>query len=64
MRSAWLIAAGGVKAQHIPFKGAVEALTEIMTGRVDFYFVPLPPARGLIAPGQEGDGAGGVEREK
>jgi tripartite-type tricarboxylate transporter receptor subunit TctC len=44
-----LLIAAGIKAQHIPFKGGPEALTEIMTGRVDFYFVPLPPARGLIA---------------
>ena len=41
--------AAGIKAQHIPFKGGPEALTEVMAGRVDFYFVPLPPARGLIA---------------
>jgi tripartite-type tricarboxylate transporter receptor subunit TctC len=44
-----LLMAAGIKAQHIPFKGGPEALTEIMSGRVDFYFVPLPPARGLIA---------------
>src|SRR4029079_9490050 len=44
-----LLMAAGVKAQHVPFKGGPEALTEIMAGRVDFYFVPLPPARGLIA---------------
>ncbi len=44
-----LLMAAGIKAQHIPFKGGPEALTEIMAGRVDFYFVPLPPARGLIA---------------
>jgi tripartite-type tricarboxylate transporter receptor subunit TctC len=44
-----LMLAAGTKAQHIPFKGGPEALTEIMSGRVDFYFVPLPPARGLIA---------------
>ena len=44
-----LMMAAGAKAQHIPFKGGPEALTEIMAGRVDFYFVPLPPARGLIA---------------
>jgi len=44
-----LMLAAGTKAQHIPFKGGPEALTEIMAGRVDFYFVPLPPARGLIA---------------
>ncbi len=44
-----LLMAAGIKAQHVPFKGGPEALTEIMAGRVDFYFVPLPPARGLIA---------------
>lgn len=44
-----LLMAAGITAQHIPFKGGPEALTEIMSGRVDFYFVPLPPARGLIA---------------
>jgi len=44
-----LMLAAGAKAQHIPFKGGPEALTEVMAGRVDFYFVPLPPARGLIA---------------
>jgi tripartite-type tricarboxylate transporter receptor subunit TctC len=44
-----LMLAAGTKAQHIPFKGGPEALTEVMAGRVDFYFVPLPPARGLIA---------------
>ena len=44
-----LLMAAGIKAQHIPFKGGPEALTEVMAGRVDFYFIPLPPARGLIA---------------
>jgi tripartite-type tricarboxylate transporter receptor subunit TctC len=44
-----LLMAAGIKGQHIPFKGGPEALTEVMAGRVDFYFVPLPPARGLIA---------------
>lgn len=41
--------AAGVKVQHVPFRGGPEALNEIMAGRVDYYFVPLPPARGLIA---------------
>ena len=44
-----LLAAAGIKAQHVPFKGGPEALTEVMSGRVNFYFIPLPPARGLIA---------------
>ena len=34
----------GFTAQHIPFRGPVEALTEVMTGRVDFYFLPLAAA--------------------
>jgi tripartite-type tricarboxylate transporter receptor subunit TctC len=46
--------ASGIKAQHIPFKGGPEALTDIMADRVQFYFIPLPPARGLIAGGKVG----------
>jgi tripartite-type tricarboxylate transporter receptor subunit TctC len=40
--------AAGFDAQLVPFKGSPEALTEMLTGRVDFYFVPLPaaPAQG------------------
>jgi len=38
----------GFEAQMVPFKGSPEALTEVMTGRVDFYFVPLLPALPLI----------------
>jgi tripartite-type tricarboxylate transporter receptor subunit TctC len=49
-----LLLAAGIKVQHIPFKGGPEALTEIMAGRVDFYFIPLPPARGLIQGGRLG----------
>lgn len=41
--------AAGIKVQHVPFRGGPEALNEIISGRVDYYFVPLPPARGLIA---------------
>jgi tripartite-type tricarboxylate transporter receptor subunit TctC len=44
--------ASGIKAQQVPFKGGPEALTEIMAGRIDFYFVPLPPARGLLDAGK------------
>lgn len=31
-----LLATGGFHAQHIPFKGAAEAVTEVMAGRIDF----------------------------
>src|SRR5262245_47955902 len=29
----------GIKATHVPFRGGPEALTEVMTGRVDFVFI-------------------------
>jgi tripartite-type tricarboxylate transporter receptor subunit TctC len=35
-------------AQPIPYKGSPEGLTDVMTGRVDFYFCPLLPALPLI----------------
>jgi tripartite-type tricarboxylate transporter receptor subunit TctC len=35
-------------AQHIPFKGTPEALTETMAGRVDYFFAPLVSALPLI----------------
>ena len=42
----------GFKAQHVPFRGPVEALTEVMTGRIDFYFLPVAPALPLINDGK------------
>jgi tripartite-type tricarboxylate transporter receptor subunit TctC len=42
----------GFKAQHIPFKGAMEAFTEVMAGRVDMSFFPLAPALPLIKDGK------------
>ncbi len=42
----------GFQAQHIPFKGPVEALTEVMAGRIDFYFLPIAPALNLIGQGK------------
>ena len=44
--------AAGFEAQHIPFKGPVEALTEVMAGRIDFYFLPVAPALNLINDGK------------
>jgi tripartite-type tricarboxylate transporter receptor subunit TctC len=40
--------AAGFTGQLVPFRGAPEALTEIMGGRVDCYFCPLTPAMPLI----------------
>ena len=44
--------AAGFTGQLVPFKGAPEALTEIMAGRVDMYFCPLTPALPLIQAGK------------
>ena len=40
-----------IKVQHIPFRGPVEAFTEVMAGRVDFYFLPIAPALANISNG-------------
>jgi tripartite-type tricarboxylate transporter receptor subunit TctC len=44
--------AAGFEAVHLPFKGAPEALTEVIAGRADFYFSPLINALPLIKDGQ------------
>jgi tripartite-type tricarboxylate transporter receptor subunit TctC len=44
--------AAGIKSQHVPFKGPVEALTEVMAGRIDYYFLPIAPALALIKDGK------------
>lgn len=44
--------AAGFEGQLIPFKGAPEVLTEVMTGRVDMYFSPITPALPLIRDGK------------
>jgi tripartite-type tricarboxylate transporter receptor subunit TctC len=38
----------GIKAVHVPFKGAPDVLREILGGRLDFYFSPLASAMPLI----------------
>lgn len=40
------------EAVHVPFKGAPEALREVVADRIDFYFSPLLPARSLLAEGK------------
>ena len=36
----------GVDAVHVPFKGGAEAMTEVIAGRIDFFFGPV----GLVLP--------------
>jgi tripartite-type tricarboxylate transporter receptor subunit TctC len=42
----------GFQAQAIPFKGAPEALLEVMTGRIDVYYSPLLAALPMIRDGK------------
>lgn len=35
------LASAGVLAVHVPFKGGAEAMTEVLAGRVDFFFGPV-----------------------
>jgi tripartite-type tricarboxylate transporter receptor subunit TctC len=38
----------GIEAVHIPYKGGAEALTDVLGGRIDFYFCPIATALPLI----------------
>ncbi len=42
----------GYEAVHIPFKGGSEALTEVIAGRVDYYFCPIATALPHIRDGR------------
>jgi tripartite-type tricarboxylate transporter receptor subunit TctC len=44
--------AAKIEATNIPFKGSSEAVTEIISGRVDYYFSPIAPVIGQIRNGQ------------
>ena len=39
-------------AQHVPFKGTPEVMTEVAAGRLDFFFAPLTGALPLIKDGR------------
>lgn len=42
----------GLEGVHVPFKGTPEALTEIITGRVDIYFCPVISVLQFIKDGR------------
>jgi tripartite-type tricarboxylate transporter receptor subunit TctC len=42
----------GYDAVHIPFKGGAEALSEVIAGRVDYYFCPIATALPHIQSGK------------
>jgi tripartite-type tricarboxylate transporter receptor subunit TctC len=43
--------AAKIEATNIPFKGSGEAVTEVISGRVDYYFSPIAPVIGQIRLG-------------
>ncbi len=45
-------ASAGIQATHIPYKGGAEALSDVIAGRVDFYFCPISTALPFIADGR------------
>jgi len=42
----------GIEVVHVPFRGTPEALTEIIAGRVDYYFCPVNAVLPMIAEKQ------------
>ena len=52
----------GIDVVHVPFKGTPEALTEIIAGRVDYYFCPVNAVLPMIANGMLGALAMGSSR--
>ncbi len=44
--------AAGIQATHVPYKGGPEAITDILGGRIDFYFCPISTALPLIRDGR------------
>ena len=44
--------AAGVAATHVPYRGGAEVITDILGGRIDFYFCPLATALPLIKEGK------------
>jgi tripartite-type tricarboxylate transporter receptor subunit TctC len=47
-----LALSAGFKAVHVPFRGAPDALREVVGNRIDFYFSPLASALPVIQAGE------------
>lgn len=44
--------AAGIKTQHVPYKGAAQALTDVISGTVDLYMSSVPTLLGQIKQGK------------
>ena len=47
-----LQSAAGIKMQHVPYKGAAQALTDVVSGNVDLYLGSVPTLIGQIRQGK------------
>ena len=41
-----------IDVQHVPYRGPVEAFTDVMAGRIDYYYLPISPALPNIKEGK------------
>jgi tripartite-type tricarboxylate transporter receptor subunit TctC len=46
------VLSANIDVQHIPYRGPIEAFADLMTGRIDFYVVPITPAVPMIEQGK------------
>ena len=44
--------AAGIEATHVAYKGGAETMTDLLGGRIDFYFCPITTALPLIRDGR------------
>jgi tripartite-type tricarboxylate transporter receptor subunit TctC len=44
--------AAGIEATHVPYRGGAEVITDILGGRIDYYFCPLAISLPLIHEGK------------
>jgi len=44
--------AAGIEAAHVPYRGGAEVITDILGGRIDFYFCPVATALPLVREGK------------
>lgn len=59
-----LLSMGRIEVVHVPFKGIPEALTEAMTGRVQFFMSPIANAVNLVREGKlAGLGVSSLQRD-
>jgi tripartite-type tricarboxylate transporter receptor subunit TctC len=42
----------GIKLTHVPYKGSLPALNDVVGGHIDLMFCDVPPASGMIQSGQ------------